>query len=314
MSAAQKISEYKSYPIYLISKYTAILALLGHLLFLTITEIITHAYVATYFLGWSSGFHIYIMCLLPIPFFYKSIGKSWKRLVILILLIFYVLLNLLSRTWVENYLITGRFFQYVELFNFLLAFVVFLILSSTYSQAAMYLENQLRVKNHELEMTSRLDPLTGLSNRRDIMDKIQYEKEKILRNKNNCTFILSDIDDFKKINDTYGHDYGDYTLKQIADILKVGLRMQDNICRWGGEEFLLILPDTGIEGGKIVAEKIRKNISNFDFQFDSVHFNITMTFGVSSFDHTKDIDDCIKQADELLYVGKKSGKNKVIIQ
>ncbi|MCK4796958.1 MAG: GGDEF domain-containing protein, partial [Spirochaetes bacterium] len=122
-----------------------------------------------------------------------------------------------------------------------------------------------------------------------------------------------DIDDFKKFNDTYGHDCGDFILVSIANTIKSILREQDNVARWGGEEFLLLLPDSNMEGAKITSEKIREKIASTPYYYNDIKLEVTMTFGVSVFDNDSiDIDYYIAKADKALYKGKKSGKNCVV--
>ncbi len=162
----------------------------------------------------------------------------------------------------------------------------------------------------KLEIAARTDPLTHLSNRRDIIEKIEEEKVRIKRHHKPLTLILCDIDDFKAFNDTFGHDCGDFILVSIANMMQMMIREQDHLARWGGEEFLFLLPETNLENGAIVAEKIRKAIAAHHFEYKAHVLSVTMTFGVSVCrTHTIDIDDCIKQADLALYQGKRAGKN-----
>ena len=165
----------------------------------------------------------------------------------------------------------------------------------------------------KMETLARTDPLTGLSNRRDFLEKLQFEITRFERTQIPFSIILCDIDDFKQVNDQYGHDSGDYVLAGIADIMKSTIRKQDIVGRWGGEEFILLLPDAQLGGGKRAAESIRKNIEAKSFHFNNNIFSVTMTFGVSQFDGSMDMVTCIKKADEALYSGKGVGKNRVIL-
>jgi diguanylate cyclase (GGDEF)-like protein len=165
----------------------------------------------------------------------------------------------------------------------------------------------------KMETLARTDPLTGLSNRRDFIEKLQFEITRFERTQIPFSIILCDIDDFKLVNDQYGHDSGDYVLAGIADIIKSTVRKQDIVGRWGGEEFILLLPDARLGGGKRAAEDIRKNIESKSFHINNYTFSITMTFGVSQYDRAMDMESCIKKADEALYSGKGIGKNRVIL-
>ncbi len=166
----------------------------------------------------------------------------------------------------------------------------------------------------KLDLVSRKDTLTQLSNRRDFLEKFQHEIHRFERNSKPFSVVLGDIDDFKAVNDSYGHDCGDFVLVHIAKILKSSVRKPDVVGRWGGEEFILLLPEAPLAGGEKAAEGIRKKIEaeRFFFKNREISLSITITFGVSEFNGTTKIDGCIKKADEALYAGKKKGKNCVV--
>lgn len=166
----------------------------------------------------------------------------------------------------------------------------------------------------DLEISALTDPLTKLLNRRAILTHIQYEKNRFERNRTPFTLILGDIDGFKGFNDKYGHECGDYVLVSVAQIMKSLVRKVDSVARWGGEEFLLLLPDTGLEGGHTTAEKIRQAISHHTFTHNQTTLAVTMTFGVSTYAYTcsRDIDDCIRSVDLAMFEGKQKGKNCIV--
>lgn len=124
---------------------------------------------------------------------------------------------------------------------------------------------------------------------------------------------ISDIDHFKKINDSYGHDGGDFILVKVAQCFKETLRSQDIACRWGGEEFLILLPETNLTGATILAEKFRSLMETLSLEHNGHSIRITMSFGLGSYDENcMDVDGCIKRADECLYIAKASGRNRVV--
>ncbi|MCK4654413.1 MAG: GGDEF domain-containing protein [Candidatus Cloacimonetes bacterium] len=173
--------------------------------------------------------------------------------------------------------------------------------------------DDLEKANIKLELIAKTDPLTNLSNRRDMIEKIEHEQKRFGRNGKPFILVMSDIDYFKSVNDRYGHDGGDFVLESIAKLMQSVVRKQDIVGRWGGEEFLILLPETDLEGGRALAEKIRKNISITPYVFSDKKIPITMTFGVSVYNKPMDLDLCIKKADEALYKGKKRGKNCVVL-
>ena len=164
----------------------------------------------------------------------------------------------------------------------------------------------------ELEEIAKTDPLTQLPNRRAVLEQISYETARFKRNAEPFTIVISDIDDFKIVNDTYGHDAGDKVLITLANLIKNTIRKQDICSRWGGEEFLFLFPETDKKGGKIISEKIRKKIEKVKIEYKGSSLSITMTFGICTFSEALTVDDCITSADKALYEGKRLGKNRSV--
>jgi diguanylate cyclase (GGDEF)-like protein/PAS domain S-box-containing protein len=164
----------------------------------------------------------------------------------------------------------------------------------------------------KLEVSVRTDPLTDLPNRRGLAEKLEYEKIRYDRSQKPFTLIIGDIDHFKNINDTFGHDAGDHILTSIARILKESSRKQDVVSRWGGEEFIILLPETNLENGAILAEKLRLKIENESFTHDGKPIPVTISFGLSVYNKKGlKIDEVVKQADQCLYEAKNGGRNRV---
>ena len=155
-----------------------------------------------------------------------------------------------------------------------------------------------------------------MSNRRNLLEKLNYEAKRFERNKKPFSIILADIDKFKSINDTYGHGGGDYILVEIANLLTRNSRDQDIVSRWGGEEFLILLPETDASGAKNLAEKYRQIINSHNFHFDENQISVTMSFGVNTMlnnEESKNVTETvIKRADNCLYEAKRNGKNRVV--
>jgi len=171
---------------------------------------------------------------------------------------------------------------------------------------------ELNEVKEKLLITSNSDPLTGLYNRRFMMARITDEMNRFKRNKTPFCVILSDIDLFKDINDRFGHDGGDEVLLTISKILTDEIRNIDTLSRWGGEEFLILLPESQLQPASQVAERIRKHISEQSFSYEGTPFRLTMTFGVAMYEDHLSIKELIKKADEALYQGKLSGRNCVV--
>lgn len=177
-----------------------------------------------------------------------------------------------------------------------------------------FLINRIRLQYHfiqELETISQKDELTNLYNRRMINEMLNLHIEEAMRYDRDFSVILMDIDNFKQLNDTYGHLKGDEILQKTGKILLANLREIDTVGRWGGEEFIVLCKVNIIEATK-VAEKLRIAIEDF---FDQEKLIVTASFGVTQYlqhlDH-KDKDKLLTRADKLLYMAKDSGKNCII--
>jgi len=164
----------------------------------------------------------------------------------------------------------------------------------------------------QMELLATTDTLTGLFNRRKMHELMNQEVIRHQRDKKSFLLVITDIDHFKQFNDNYGHDCGDYVLQQVSQLMKNSLRQQDVVARWGGEEFLIMLPETELEGGIQAIEKLRETLANTVYQYKTNTFSVTMTFGATIYDGSCDIDTCIKHADEVLYAGKRGGRNRVV--
>ncbi len=162
------------------------------------------------------------------------------------------------------------------------------------------------------EKEAKTDILTGLYNRRAYYEISHKEFQRLLRHNRCLSVIMFDIDHFKEINDTYGHDAGDNVLKCVAGIVKGVIREYDYAFRMGGDEFLVLLPETNEKQALFLAERIRKRVENKKFMEKDAKFSITASFGISQYNHIeKSIVSIVKRADKALYYVKESGRNRV---
>jgi len=164
----------------------------------------------------------------------------------------------------------------------------------------------------KLELISKTDPLTGLYNRRFAMEELENEFINYKKTKNKFSVIIADIDHFKKINDNFGHDCGDQVLKKVAQNLQNAVGERGFVSRWGGEEFLILLPETEIEDARILANTVRKISEEEIIEYNGIQVSITLTFGVTVNEDYEMIDDTIKKADDALFIGKNQGRNCVV--
>jgi len=152
------------------------------------------------------------------------------------------------------------------------------------------------------------DDLTGLLTRKRILELLEIELEKARRYKRDLSLIMMDLDFFKEINDSYGHQFGDKVLRKIGDILQQNTRNLDLVGRYGGEEFLLILPEIDSEKASLAAEKLRQKIKNSEIE--GRNLRLTASFGAVQFDGDSS-QKLIKRADDLLYKAKAKGRDRV---
>jgi diguanylate cyclase (GGDEF)-like protein len=188
-------------------------------------------------------------------------------------------------------------------FSITLSFAALGMLAHFYSKTVSDMENRL----HGMAST---DALTGLSNRRRLMEIATYELARIARTPRPLSVIVCDIDHFKKINDQHGHSCGDHMLSLVAKTINSAVRLQDTTSRWGGEEFLVLLPETDLATAQIVAERIRNAVAARSTCCDKFTLSVTLTLGVSEWQPGERFEDCIARADDALYTGKQAGRNR----
>ena len=171
---------------------------------------------------------------------------------------------------------------------------------------------QLLIANEELQHAASTDKLTGLMNRHKFLEIAERELLQYERYRKDCSIILLDLDQFKQVNDQYGHNVGDSVLKQTAEILLHCSRKQDAVARWGGEEFVMLLPATELDAASVVAERIRQNIEDYDY---GGGIKLTGSLGVVSLARldTLDTGALLNAADERLYRSKHGGRNQVCV-
>ncbi len=187
-------------------------------------------------------------------------------------------------------------------------------------KAKIMLENlttELKEKNTILGNLANIDGLTEIYNHRYFQNSLDNEIDRSLRNETEISLLLIDIDKFKNFNDTYGHQVGDFILKEFSAILKKEIRKYDILARYGGEEFTVILPETSADEAYTVAEKLRTTVDDYVFRDPQTNYHITASFGITTAKPVTDDDftkgDFIKEADTALYEAKEAGRNRVAL-
>lgn len=282
-------------------------------------EVVLHASLSILFLGWGFGFQYVILLMFSTAYVrpYDSEKKfsviSILELIAIILLKVYFwffppLSHLAYKTSIQ---------ELTELSHIVYSLLIMMVIAYINNTVTLVTKRAMEENNSKLKVLASFDPLTGLLNRRhlyesyELMRQAENEHSKLLTP---YTVVIGDIDNFKVVNDRYGHDTGDYVLKTVAGILSTDLPKNTIVCRWGGEEFVLIFQDYSSKETVALLNFIMYRIRMFDFQYAKDHFKITMTFGVEDLNASLTLEDAISLADEKLYYGKNTGKNKVVIE
>lgn len=184
------------------------------------------------------------------------------------------------------------------------ALLCFLYLLARYRDNA----RRIQIRYEMLEHIAYIDPLTSMPNRRRLYEILESQHDLAARYRQNFALMLWDIDHFKQVNDTYGHDIGDRVLAQVADIVHEQLRTTDQLGRWGGEEFLIILPQTDLASARFVAERLCHAISTSPILDERA---ITASFGVAAHLPDESVADLLRRTDQAMYRAKTEGRNRV---
>ena len=209
------------------------------------------------------------------------------------------------------YIVHYLFGDFVDVIfnNMRLLFVVLTLLAFILTIIFTFILFNERRKQKAMHDFAVHDALTGIYNRHGINEILSQELKEFKRDKKEFSVIFFDIDLFKKVNDIYGHDIGDYVLENIANLVSIEIRSSDIFARWGGEEFIIFLPNTNISNSIDIAEKLRKIIE--EHAFSNVD-SITCSFGVTQLQEQDDKTSFLKRVDELLYKAKENGRNCVV--
>lgn len=275
-------------------------------------EVIYNVVLGTICMGWESGFPIELICAIPIVFFrlMKKVKASCS--VTLLIAIIYLVLKISCSVNAPIYYLSDYYLLGIYIFNMGISFTIIMFFPFIYCSNYENSQKHLIMMNKKLNKLAKYDPLTNLLNRRSMKAEINKANYQYNANDKDFAFLLCDIDDFKKVNDTYGHDCGDYILREISNVIADLVRNCDSVCRWGGEEILILLNDIKDDTISEIASRINSNLRKKILMYDDIVIGITLTIGISSSIKEKDIENMIRKADENLYKGKNSGKNCII--
>ena len=284
---------------------------------LTFLEIIFQMFLTVYIIGWDAGFFMYVIAIVPLYYYISMFVMNGEdkifRPMIWSLLTFILIMAAYFMGWIHESVVPLTMVQTATafVFNAFFSFQLITWMSHFFVLGYKATLDDLEDKNATLDVEASIDPLTKLCNRRTMEISLSNALEDARAKGELFSVVMSDIDFFKKINDTYGHDCGDVALVAVAEILKACVRDGDTVCRWGGEEFLLL-----VKGNRnvatTVAERIRSRIENNIVEYEGDQIKFTMTLGISTYAPGYSLENLLTQADENLYYGKEHGRNRVV--
>lgn len=270
-------------------------------------EIVGHGLLAVQTIGWDSGFHLYIILIIPVLIVNAMLRPPAKAVLVTGVGLLYVAMDWRWRgvpadSTAPPALVSGLYY-----FNLVSTLAILALLASVYYRL-------VRQAHTRLQDLARTDPLTQLRNRRAAMETAQREAARVARGAGPLAVLIADVDHFKQINDTHGHETGDEALKAIARVLHEGVREVDLVARWGGEEFLILLPGTEVAEAMAVAERLRTAVQQLHVGSAAGQpVSLAMTVGVDLLTPGDTFEPVLARADRALYAGKQAGRNRVVL-
>ena len=258
--------------------------------------------------GWSSGVQHFLTLMVVLVFFNVYDKPLYKMIWLVLLLAFRIVLFSLSIGIKNLDAQAGTIYQTVNTVAF---FVMLACICIIFSTSIQDVERQLRLKNQTLYKEAGTDPLTGLPNRRAMIEQI--EKHYKENGSEPFCVAIADIDFFKHVNDTYGHNCGDYTLVKLTELFQEHSMGRYSVCRWGGEEFCFFIPGMNLDDAGVMMNDLCFAVEKMPLEYEDHSFSITITIGVEEYDFASPLEDLLSTADEKLYMGKKAGRNRVVV-
>lgn len=269
------------------------------------TEVIAHAAIGTIMIGWDSGFYYFLLVFIPaLP---VSVEAKKATIALFILWAYFIGLYVLTLLVAPLQPISALGLFLVNIFNLTVVFAILAYL-------AFYYIRTVTSVNRKLREHATTDAMTRLYNRRYMAERIELEANQANENNTFLSVLLLDVDYFKLLNDEFGHQMGDAVLIKAADLLRAELRPNDVVARWGGEEFLIVLPESCSLQTAIVAERIRSAFAHYSWSdIIGKNVSVTISIGIHTMLINEPVAEAIKAADHALYQAKNSGRNRVVL-
>lgn len=245
---------------------------------------------------------LWIYIVPPVAFFFGGMRKGLVNIGIFIIILSAMLFSPYDQ-------LVGTAYSYDFRSRLVYSFLTVTLLFGFYEYSRQRSILFIRNLSQKYEQQAMHDPLTNLPNRRRMWEHLEYEYDRSSRSKSNMSLLICDIDHFKRINDEHLHQGGDYVLQKLSELFTGNLRKQDKVSRWGGEEFLILLPETDGEHAFILAEKIRNKVKNSQFAYKGKAISITISIGSTEVTEAFSIEHAINRADRSLYEAKENGRD-----
>jgi len=255
--------------------------------------------------GVSNTGPLWIYIVPPVAFFFSGLRKGITGIavfvIILTVMLFYPHETLLQTTYTLEFKL-----------RLMLSFLTVTLLFGFYEYSRQQSYNRIEDLSHKYEQQAMHDALTNLPNRRGMRVYLNHEYNRLMRSKEPLSLLICDIDYFKQVNDKYFHDGGDFVLQSLSKFFIEKIRQQDIVARWGGEEFLFLLPNTSLKDAVVLAEKIRQQVEDHIIHYKHNDIKITISMGVNEVTPNVNIEQAINIADHSLYAAKKEGRNQTV--
>lgn len=268
-----------------------------------VAEVVAHGVLASLLLGWQSGFNLYLLLVIRVAVVSPLRPVRLKIVVVVGEGLGYLGLDLLLRYSTPATVLPRGVLRVFYYTNTAAMLAILAFEASCYYVLVTQAQASLR-------LVAGTDPLTHLHNRRSILEIVRREEARAIRGRSDLSFLMCDVDHFKKVNDRLGHEAGDLVLRAVSGSLRSSVRETDIIARWGGEEFLVVLPDTDAGTARRVAERVRRHVASMA-QLDPAS-RITVTIGASTRWADDAADEAIGRADAALFDGKRAGRDRVV--
>lgn len=256
--------------------------------------------------GHEAGFQYLLLLVIPIVMVAGRLGLGAKWMFIFGVTLYIPWLDSIAAAHAPEFAFNVHVIEGFHTLNIAIVSIVLAMMMQCYF---------VRVSEYQVAVLhlATTDSLTGLLNRRRLMEVADKAVAKARRFEAPLSVILCDVDFFKLVNDEHGHGAGDIVLQRVSQLLAEQAREYDSVCRWGGEEFLVLLPETTLENAGIIADRIRQSLTTLNIDIGTAALKITMTMGVAELGATEMLTDAVNRADEALYIGKSSGRNKAVL-